>query len=109
MDKFIIKDDITQIADIDITKYISLPFMTKYEFDQLIGLRCMHLSNGSIPFVDLESDFKIKSNMDLRKVAIRELVENKLPYIIKREIPNSKTEYWKVANLKLDNIKYMMR
>jgi len=88
---------------------ITLPWMTKYEFDQLIGLRVMHLSRGALPLVTLGEDFKIQGNMELRAVALRELNEEKLPYIIKRPLPNGKCEYWPVEKLSLEAVKYMMR
>jgi DNA-directed RNA polymerase I, II, and III subunit RPABC2 len=83
--------------------------MSKYEFDQLIGLRTMHLSKGAMPFVDLPENFKIKGNMELRQVALTELQEGKLPYIIKRPLPNGTAEYWPVSKLSLEAVKYMMR
>ena len=93
----------------DKSKYISLPWMTKYEFNQLIGLRTMHLSKGAVPFVELPSDFTVKSNIDLRKVAIRELMEGKLPYIIERPMPDKTSEYWPVKDLSLQAVRHMIR
>jgi len=104
---FIIPDNIDLVTKTD--KYISLPFMTKYEFDQIIGLRTMHLSRGAIPFIILPDNFKCQGNMDLRKIALQELQEKKLPYLVKRAIPNSSPEYWPVSQLNIDTIRYMMR
>ena len=94
---------------VDTSNYISLPWMTKYEFDQLIGLRTMHLSKGAVPFVDLPADFTIKSNMDLRLIAIEELKTGKLPYIIERPMPNKKSEFWRVRDLSLQSIRHIIR
>jgi DNA-directed RNA polymerase I, II, and III subunit RPABC2 len=105
----IITDDYQKIKSADVSSYISIPWMTKYEFDQLIGLRTMHLSRGAIPFVEIADGYNIKSNMDLRKIAIRELQEGKLPYIIKRPMPNGNPEYWPVSKLSLKTIEYMIR
>lgn len=94
----------------DKSTYISLPWMTKYEFDQLIGLRTMHLSKGAVPFVELPADYSIKTNMELRQVAIRELVEGKLPYVIERPMPDKATsEYWPVKELSLQAVRHMIR
>lgn len=106
---FIIHDDSDKIKDIDVSTYTSLPWMTKYEFDQLIGLRTMHLSIGAVPFINITDDYTIKTNMDLRKIALQELKEKKLPYIIKRPMPNGEAEYWPVDKLNLETIEYMMR
>lgn len=105
----VILDDYKKIKNIDASAYITLPWMTKYEFDQLIGLRTMHLSKGSQPFIELPEDFKIKGNMELRLVAIKELTEKKLPYLIKRPLPNGTAEYWPVSKLNLEAVKCLMR
>ena len=98
-----------QAAIKDYSNNVTLPWMTKYEFDQLVGLRVMHLSRGALPLVDVGTDFKIKGNMDLRAVVLKELNEGRLPYIIKRPLPNGKNEYWPVEKLSLEAVKYMMR
>jgi len=107
--KAVIVDDYQKIKATKVEDYISVPWMTKYEFDQLIGLRTMHLSRGAIPFVELPEGFSIEGNMELRKVAIQELQEGKLPYIIKRPMPNGAAEYWPVSKLSLKTIEYMIR
>jgi DNA-directed RNA polymerase I, II, and III subunit RPABC2 len=105
----VINDDYQKIKSSNPENYISVPWMTKYEFDQLIGLRTMHLSRGAIPFVDMEDGYTIQGNMELRKIAIKELFEGKLPYIIKRAMPNGNAEYWPVSKLNLKSIEYMLR
>ena len=85
------------------------PIMTKYEFDSIIALRTMHLSNMAIPFVTLPEGFKIESNMDLRKVALMELREGKLPYLIKRTMPNKKIEYLKIKDMDLVAVRNLIR
>ena len=85
---------------------ISKMIMTKYEFNSVISLRTTQIALGAIPFIDIKDD--IKSNMDLRKIAIEELKQNKIPYIIKRPLPNNKYEFVRVRDLNLSAIKYMM-
>ena len=105
----VIQDDYQKIRAADIANYISLPWMTKYEFDQVIGLRTMHLSRGAIPLVDVPEDFKIETNMALRAIAIEELESKNLPYIVKRSLPNGKVEYWPVSKLSLHAVQHMLR
>jgi DNA-directed RNA polymerase subunit K/omega len=93
------------LASLDKNK-ISKLIMTKYEFNAIVSLRTSQLSLGAIPFVDITYD--IKSNMDLRKIALEELKQNKLPYIIKRPLPNNKYEYIRIKDLNLNAVKYMM-
>jgi DNA-directed RNA polymerase subunit K/omega len=85
---------------------ISKMIMTKYEFDAIVSLRTTQISMGAIPFVDIVDE--IKSNIDLRKVAIQELKENKIPYLIKRPLPNNKYEYIRIRDLNMAAVKYMM-
>jgi len=84
---------------------ISKMIMTKYEFNQVISLRTCQLSLGAIPFIEFNDD--IKSNMDLRKIALEELKQSKIPFIIKRPLPNNKYEFVRVCDLNLIAVKYM--
>ena len=95
------------IASFDKQK-VSKMIMTKYEFDQIIGLRTTQLSLGAQPYVNLEN-YTVKSNMELRKVALKELKEGKLPFGVKRPLPNNKSEYVRVKDLDLTAVKYMFR
>ena len=91
-----------------VAKNISLPWMTRYEFNQLIGLRAMHLSKGAPPFVELPDDFSIKSNIEFREIAIRELKEGRMPYIIERPMPDKTFEYWPVNTLSLAGVRHLL-
>lgn len=107
-----IPDDHQKVQDTDVTKYRSLPIMTKYEFDQIISLRTTHLSRGAIPFVPLEDGFTVESNMQLRRIALLELNAGKLPYMVKRPIVTGtkpEYEYWKIKDLDLSNVRYLLR
>lgn len=101
-------DDASKIlANISKPK-VSKMIMTKYEFDQIIGLRTMQLSHGSVSFVNTDN-LTIKSNMELRQIALQELKEGKLPFIIKRPLPNNNYEHVRVKDLDLTAVKYMIR
>lgn len=105
----IISDDYSKIQAADKSTYRSLPILTKYEFDQIIGLRTMHLSRGAPPLIPLSEGFTVESNIRLREVAQKELLEGKLPYMVKRVMPNGKTEYWSLGDLDLTAIKHLIR
>jgi DNA-directed RNA polymerases I, II, and III subunit RPABC2 len=106
----VIQDDVVKIREAmqQTQNYITLPWMTKYEFDQLIGLRTMHLAKGALPMVPVPEGFQVESNMELRKIAIDELRQKRLPYMIKRPLPNGRMEYWPVASLALSAVEYLM-
>ena len=93
-------------ASLDKNK-ISKPIMSKYEFNQVISLRTNQLALGGKPFVNIQ-DFDIKTNMDFRKIALDEMKQGKLPYIVKRQLPNGKNEYFKIKDLDLIAVQYMM-
>ena len=85
---------------------VSKMIMTKYEFNVVISTRTNQIAHGAVPFIEINDE--IKSNMDLRKITIEELKQHKLPYCIKRPLPNNKYEFVKVGDLNLSAVKYMM-
>ena len=105
-----IVDDLASVNNTDRSTYISSPIMTKYEFNQVIGLRTTALSRGAIPLVEVPEDFKITSNMELRTIALKELMEGRLTYMVKRMQPNGKNpEYWRISDMDLVSVKHLIR
>lgn len=104
-----IQDDAQKVRNVDRSTYKSLPIMTKYEFDEVISLRTLHLSRQAPPLVPIDPDFRVQGNMGLRTIAIQELKQKKLPYLIKRHMPNGKPEYWKVKDLDTSAVEHLMR
>jgi hypothetical protein len=47
--------------------------------------------------------------MELRQVALEELKQGKLPFIIERYLPNKKKEYYRVRDLDLVAVRDRMR
>ena len=72
------------------------PFLTNFERTKIIGLRANQISRGSVPFVHVP-----KHITDVRDIARLELEQKRLPYIIKRPLPNGTYEYWRLADLLL--------
>jgi len=87
---------------------ISKPIMTKFEFDKIISLRTTQLANGAIPFVNVQG-LKTASNMELRKVALEELLQGRLPFIVERTISGNKKECIRVRDMDLVAIKERIR
>ena len=104
-----IVDDIQKVRSVNTSEYRSSPVMTKYEYNQIISLRVTHLANGAIPFVQMPEDMKVTSNMELRRIALMELREGKLPYLVKRTMPNNKIEYWKIKDMDLTAVRTLLR
>ena len=74
----------------------TLPILTKYEFSKILGFRASQLNNGSKPFITLDDNI-----IDSFVIAKMELQEKKLPFIIRRPLPNGSSEYWKVVDLEI--------
>jgi DNA-directed RNA polymerase subunit K/omega len=94
---------------------ISKPIMTIYEFDKIIALRTQQIASGAPLFIDykhadIEGDkMNIKSNMELRQIALKELISGRLPFMVERKLPNNKKEYYRVKDLDLVAIRDRIR
>ena len=74
----------------------TIPMLTKYEKTRILGQRAKQINDGATPFV------KIPENViDGYLIAIRELEEKKIPFIIRRPLPNRGSEYWMVEDLEI--------
>jgi DNA-directed RNA polymerase subunit K/omega len=72
-------------------QYKTTPVLTKYERARVIGERANQIINGSKSML---SD----PGKNAYEIAIAELQQNKIPFIVKRPYGNS-FEYWKLEDL----------
>lgn len=72
----------------------TLPFLSKYERARILGERAKQINDGAKPFVESDS-----SVIDGYLIAVKELEEKKLPFIIRRPLNNGASEYWKLRDL----------
>lgn len=70
------------------------PFLTNFEKTKIIGLRANQISKGSVPFISVP-----KHITDVKDIARLELEQKRLPFIIKRPLPNGQFEYWRLTDL----------
>ena len=68
--------------------------MTLYEKTKVIGLRANQLSQGAKPYIAVPEHVT-----DVREIARMELEQKRLPFLVKRPLPNGKYEYWRIADL----------
>ena len=87
------RDENNHIVD-DLHK--TLPFLTKFEMTRIIAQRAQQINNGHPPFVKLD-----RPVMDGRLIAMKELEEKRVPFIIRRTLPSGGSEYWNVRDLEL--------
>jgi DNA-directed RNA polymerase I, II, and III subunit RPABC2 len=97
MDTFVLREAVVKATD---TPRITLPYFTKYEYTALLACRKQHLAEGAVAVIPL-TEFSTNDPKFLDKVAEREILERKLPYLVRRKLPDGTTEYWPVAELEL--------
>jgi DNA-directed RNA polymerase subunit K/omega len=72
----------------------TLPHLTKYERARILGQRAKQIETGATPFI------KVPENMiDGYLIAELELKQGRIPFIIRRPMPNGGSEYWKISDL----------
>lgn len=74
----------------------TLPIMSKYEKTRILGQRAKQLNSGNKPFVTVP-----KNIMDGYLIAQEELMQKKLPFIIRRPLPSGGSEYWRIKDLEI--------
>ena len=73
---------------------ITTRYLTKYEKARIIGTRALQISKNAPVMVNVRND-----EYDPIAIAEKELIEGKLPFIIRRYLPDGSYEDWNVNNL----------
>ena len=74
--------------------HTTYPFLSNYEKTKLLSLRTSQIEKGAHPYIAVPEG--ITSSYEIAKL---ELKEKKLPYILKRPLPNGTYEFWRLADL----------
>ena len=74
----------------------TIPIMTRYEKSKIIGLRAKQINSGSDLFIKAPANI-----IDGITLARMELKDKKIPFIIRRPLPNGKNEYWDIKDLEI--------
>jgi len=74
----------------------TFPFITKYERARILGERATQINAGAKPFIEVEPDV-----IDGYVIALKEFEQKKIPFIVKRPLPNGAIEYWKLEDLEI--------
>tara|TARA_B100001094_G_scaffold92586_1_gene88484 strand:+ start:6304 stop:6660 length:357 start_codon:yes stop_codon:yes gene_type:complete len=74
--------------------YKTMPVLNKYEKTRIISERAQQLANGSISFLQNPEAYN-----SVHDIAIQELNQKKLPFIIKRKVSMNQYELWKLEDL----------
>ena len=97
--------EVKQIFRKDVTDAVKQPritreFYTKYEYTALLATRAQQIAEGAKPLVSLEG-LKQSDPMFVWNVARREIEQRKLPFMIRRQLPNGESEYWSTQELEM--------
>ena len=87
----IVRDKTGVIID-DLHK--TIPYLTKYERARILGQRAVQINSGATTFVKVPEKI-----IDGYFIAELELQEKRIPFIIRRPLPNGGSEYWCVKDL----------
>lgn len=77
----------------------TIPYLTKYEKARILGQRAKQINSGATAFVKVPEKV-----IDGYLIAELELQEKRVPFIIRRPLPNGGSEYWRVSDL--ENISF---
>jgi DNA-directed RNA polymerase I, II, and III subunit RPABC2 len=72
----------------------SPPFLTQYEKTKIIGLRTNQLSQGARPYIAIPEYMT-----DVWEIARLELEQRRLPFLVRRPMPDGTHEYWRLSDL----------
>jgi DNA-directed RNA polymerases I, II, and III subunit RPABC2 len=89
----VVRDENGRIID---PYHKTLPFLTKYEKTRILGIRTKQLNEGAKPYIDVNPTI-----IDGYIIAQLELEHKRLPFIIRRPIPNGGSELWKLQDLEI--------
>ena len=79
----------------------TLPILTKYEKTRILGIRTKQINGGAEPFITSKINMTTDKIVDGYHIALRELEEKRLPFIISRPLPGGGTEYWYLQDLEV--------
>jgi DNA-directed RNA polymerase subunit K/omega len=67
--------------------------LSKYEKVKMVGIRAEQLQRGAEPLVSWEGEF------NPREIALEELKQRKIPFMICRKLPDGTKEYYKLEDM----------
>ncbi len=76
------------------TNHRSVPYLTQYERTKILGFRSNQLAQGARPLVQVPTHVT-----DVMDIARLELEQRRLPFLLKRPMPDGTYEYWRLQDL----------
>lgn len=75
-------------------KAVSYPFLNQFEKTKVLSFRASQLAQGSRPYIEVPENIS-----DVYTIAKMELLQKRLPFILKRPLPDGDYEYWRLSDL----------
>jgi DNA-directed RNA polymerase subunit K/omega len=72
----------------------SQPFLSLYEKTKILSFRSNQLAQGARPYITVPEHLT-----NVLEIAKLELTQRRLPYIVKRPMPDRSFEYWRLSDL----------
>ena len=76
---------------------ITIPILTIYERTQVLAFRAQQIMNNSPVLVDVS---KIEGEITPYSIALLELSEKRIPFKVKRNMPDNTYELWNIEDFK---------
>ena len=73
----------------------TIPFLTKFEKARITGVRLQQLAYGAKPRI------KTEGLSSIQEIVEQELLQRKIPFIIRRSLPNGSSEDWKMEEFEM--------
>lgn len=88
-----VKAILRDVATLD-SKHVTYPFITQYEKTKCISFRASQIEHGAAPYIVVPEGVT-----DAYQIAKMELEAKRLPYILKRTLPDGSFEVWRLSDL----------
>ena len=72
------------------------PILSRYEKARALGERARQINSGAKPMIEVEPTL-----IDGYLIALKELEQKRMPFIIQRPLPNGASDYWRIADLEI--------
>lgn len=76
------------------TKHKSAPFLSIYEKTKILGMRTNQLAQGARPYIQVPEHVS-----DIQEIARMEIEQRRLPIIIKRFMPDGRSEMFRLSDM----------
>ena len=74
----------------------TIPILSRYEKARILGERAKQLNMGAKPFIEVD-----ETVIDGYLIALKELEQKRIPFIVQRPLPNGGSEYWRLSDLEI--------